>query len=140
MPPKHLWLKSLTAQSHCIIFVLLKESVIRSAMSSPCWSLPHLLSFSLPQHAALPGQRDFLQEDTVHQNHFRKNLNPKLPSRKATLKNRSHTSSTRVAETCAQTPPKEMELLRNTLYLFERKSGLSKYMYNIFKSRTSRFR
>ena len=39
----------------------------RSTMSSPCWSLPHLLSSSLPQHAALPGQRDLLQEDTVHQ-------------------------------------------------------------------------
>ena len=51
----------------CSIFVRIKESVIRSALSSPCWSLPHLLSSSLPQHAALLGQRDFLQEDTVHQ-------------------------------------------------------------------------
>ena len=35
----------------------------------PCHSLaglfPHLLPSSLPQHAALPGQRDLLQEDTV---------------------------------------------------------------------------
>ena len=34
-------------------------------MSSPSWSLPHLLSFSPLQHAALPGPRDLLQEDTV---------------------------------------------------------------------------
>ena len=36
-------------------------------MSSPCWSFPHLLSSTPPQHAAPPGQRDRLQEDTVHQ-------------------------------------------------------------------------
>ena len=36
-------------------------------MSSPCWSLPHLLSSSIPQHAAPAGQRDLLQEDTEHQ-------------------------------------------------------------------------
>ena len=36
-------------------------------MSSPCWSLPDLRSSSLPQHAALPGQRDLVQEDSVHQ-------------------------------------------------------------------------
>ena len=61
----------------CSIFVRLKESVIRSAMSSPCWSLPHLLSSSPPQHAALPGQRDFLQEDTVHQEQLPKEPLPK---------------------------------------------------------------
>ena len=55
-----------TAQSHCIIFVRLKESVIRSAVSHPCWSLPHLLTCHVPQHAAQPGQRDLLREDTVH--------------------------------------------------------------------------
>ena len=35
-------------------------------MSSPCWSLPHLLSASPPQHDAQPGQHDLLQDDTVH--------------------------------------------------------------------------
>ena len=55
-----------TAQSHCIITVRVEESVIRSAMSHPCWSLPHLLTSHVPRHAALPGPRDLLQEDTVH--------------------------------------------------------------------------
>ena len=50
----------------CRIFVRIKESVIRSAMSSPCWSPPQFLSSSLPQHEAPPGQHDLLQEDTVH--------------------------------------------------------------------------
>ena len=35
-------------------------------MSSPCWSLPHLLTSSPPQHEAQPGQHDLLQDDTVH--------------------------------------------------------------------------
>ena len=35
-------------------------------MSHPCWSLPHLLTSHVPQHAAPPGSRDLLQEDTVH--------------------------------------------------------------------------
>ena len=35
-------------------------------MSSPCWSLPHLLSHSLPQHEAPPGQQDHLQEHSTH--------------------------------------------------------------------------
>ena len=35
-------------------------------MSSLCWSLPHLLSSSLPQHEAPPGQHDLLQDDIVH--------------------------------------------------------------------------
>ena len=38
------------------------RSVIWSAMSSLCWSLPHLLTSSPPQHEA----RDLLQDDTVH--------------------------------------------------------------------------
>ena len=51
----------------CSIFARIKESVIRSAMSSPSWSLPHLLSSSLPQHEAPPRQHDLLQDDAVHQ-------------------------------------------------------------------------
>ena len=43
-----------------------RESVIRSAMSSPCWSLPHLLTSSPPQHEAPSGQHDLLQDDTAH--------------------------------------------------------------------------
>ena len=35
-------------------------------MSSPCWSLPHLLSHSLPQHEAPLGQHDLLQEHSAH--------------------------------------------------------------------------
>ena len=35
-------------------------------MSSLCWSLPHLLSSSPPQHEAPPGQHDLLQDDIVH--------------------------------------------------------------------------
>ena len=50
----------------CSTFVRIEESVIRSAMSSPCWSPPHLLSSNLPQHEAPPGQHHLLQEDTVH--------------------------------------------------------------------------
>ena len=42
------------------------RSVIWSAMSSPCWSLPHLLTSSPPQHEAPLGQHDLLQDDTVH--------------------------------------------------------------------------
>ena len=42
------------------------SSVIWSAMSSPCWSLPHLLTSSLPRHEAQPGQHDLLQDDTAH--------------------------------------------------------------------------
>ena len=38
------------------------RSVIWSVMSSLCWSLPHLLTSSPPQHEA----RDLLQDDTVH--------------------------------------------------------------------------
>ena len=49
-----------------VILVCLKESVIWSAMSSPCWSLPHLLSSSPPQHEAPPGQHDLLQDNTAH--------------------------------------------------------------------------
>ena len=54
------------SKSHCIIFVCLKESVIWSAMSSPCWSLPHLLSSSPPKHEERPGQHGLLQNDNVH--------------------------------------------------------------------------
>ena len=61
----------------CSIFVLIKDSVIGSAMSSPCWSLPHLLSSSLPQHEAPPGQNDLLQDDTVHQEPLSKEPLPK---------------------------------------------------------------
>ena len=60
-----LWLKSRWLS--CIIFVRLKESIFRSAMSHPCWSFPHLLTSSLPQHAALSGPRDLFQDHTVHQ-------------------------------------------------------------------------
>ena len=35
-------------------------------MSSLCWSLPHLLTSSPPQHEAQPGQHDLLQDDTLH--------------------------------------------------------------------------
>ena len=35
-------------------------------MSSPCWSLLHLLSSSPTQHEAPPGQHDLLHDDTVH--------------------------------------------------------------------------
>ena len=35
-------------------------------MSSPCSSLPHLLTSSPPQHETPPGQHDLLQEDTAH--------------------------------------------------------------------------
>ena len=59
-----LWLKSRWLS--CIIFVRLKESIFRSVMSHPCWSFPHLLTSSPPQHAALPGLRDLLQDNTVH--------------------------------------------------------------------------
>ena len=54
-------------KSHCIIFACLKESVIWPAMSSPCWSLPHLVSSSPPQYEAptWTGQHDVLQDDTV---------------------------------------------------------------------------
>ena len=35
-------------------------------MSSPRWSLRHLLTSSPPQHEAPPGQHDLLQDGTVH--------------------------------------------------------------------------
>ena len=68
-------------------------------MSSPCWSLPHLLSSS-PQHEAPPGQH----ETTL----YTENLFQKLHFWKATLKNRSRTSITSVTETCEQTLPQVM--------------------------------
>ena len=43
-----------------------QESILRSSMSSPCWSLPHLLTHSLPQHEAPPGQHDLLQEHSTN--------------------------------------------------------------------------
>ena len=42
------------------------SSVIWSAMSSPCWSLPHPLTSSPSQHEAQPGQHDLFQDDTAH--------------------------------------------------------------------------
>ena len=51
-----LWLKSWWLS--CVIFVRLKESVIRSAMSHPCWSFPLLLTSSPSQHAAPFRPRD----------------------------------------------------------------------------------
>ena len=59
-----LWLK--LRWLSCIIFVRLKESIFRSAVSQPCWSFPHFLTSSPPQHAALSGPRDLLQDNTVH--------------------------------------------------------------------------
>ena len=47
------------------LLVRLKESIFRSAMSHRCWSFPHLLTSSPPQHAVFSGPRD-LQENTVH--------------------------------------------------------------------------
>ena len=85
-----------------VILVCSKESVIWSAMSSPCWSLPHLLSSSPPQHEAPLGQHDLLQDDTVHTEHLFQNLY----SRQSALMNCSRTSITRVAETCATPPTK----------------------------------
>ena len=67
----------------CIIFVRLKESVIRSAISSRCWSLPHLLTSHLPQHEAQPGLHDLLRDDTEHQESF--HFFQKRHCRKATL-------------------------------------------------------
>ena len=62
-----------------VIFVRLKESVVRSAMSHPCWSVPHLLTSSPSQHAALPGPRDLLRDDTAHQQPLPQELLPPLP-------------------------------------------------------------
>ena len=50
----------------CIILVRLEESIFRSAMSHPSWSFPHLVTSSPPQHAAVSGPRDLLQDNTVH--------------------------------------------------------------------------
>ena len=44
----------------------IQKFILRSSMSSPCWSLPHFLSHSLPQHDAPPGQHDLLQEQSTH--------------------------------------------------------------------------
>ena len=97
-------------KSHCIIFVRRKESVIWSAMSSPCWSLPHLLTSHLPTTHHL--DRTIFSETTLYtNNHFRKNLSrlfQKLLHRKAALKNHSLTSIMRVPETSAQTLPQEV--------------------------------
>ena len=81
----------------CSIFVRIQESVVRSAMSSPCWSLPHLSSS--PHHEAPPGQHDLLQDDTVHREPLSKTTWSKTP------KNPSRTSIMRVADACAQTLP-----------------------------------
>ena len=59
-----LWLK--TRWLSCIIFVRLKEYIFKSVMSHPCWSFPHLITSIPPQHAALLGPRDLLQDNTVH--------------------------------------------------------------------------
>ena len=44
----------------------IKESILQSSMSSPCWFLPHLLSHSPPQHEAPPGEHDLLQKHSTH--------------------------------------------------------------------------
>ena len=99
-------------RSHCVhlscsIFVRIKESVIRSAMASPCWSPPHLLSSSHNTKHHL--RSTTFSKMTLHtKNHSRKSLFQKLPGRKATLKNNSRTSIKRVAETCAQTLPQKV--------------------------------
>ena len=82
-------------KSHWIIFVCLKERHL-STMSSPYWSLSHLLSSSPPQHEAPPGNHDLLQDDF-----FTEHLFQNFISRQAALKNRSRSSITRVVETCA---------------------------------------
>ena len=57
-------------------------------MSSPCWSLPHLLTSSLPRHEAPPGQHD-LPKTTLYTVLLFQNLF----SRQAALMNRSHSES-----------------------------------------------
>ena len=70
-----------------------KESVIWSAMSSPCWSLPHLLSSRPPQHEAQPGQHDLLQDNPVHQAPLPKTIRS-TSSAKEPLSHVRNTSST----------------------------------------------
>ena len=53
-----------------VISARVKKSAFRSSMSSPCWSLPPLLSHSLPQQKAPLGQRDLLQEHSTHPAQF----------------------------------------------------------------------
>ena len=94
----------------CSIFVRIKESVIRSAMSSPCWSLPHI---SLPVYHNTKHHLDsttFSKTTLYTKNHSRKNVFQKLPGRKATQENHSRSSIMRVAETCAQTLTHVMSL------------------------------
>ena len=90
----------------CSIFVRIKESVIRSAMSSPLLvsTTPSLFQ-SITTRSTTWTARPSPRRHCTPRNHSRKNLYQKLPGRKATLKNRSHTSIMRVAETCAQTLP-----------------------------------
>ena len=66
------------------------RSVIWSAMSSLCWSLPHLVTSSSPQHEALPARFS-----------PRRHCTPSTSSRT----NRSRTSVSRVAETRATPLP-----------------------------------
>ena len=77
-------------------------------MSSPWWSLPHLLTSSLPQHEAPSGQHDLLQDNTVHQDPPSARTSSKNNLVGKTLKNKSLTSILGVAETRAQALPQVM--------------------------------
>ena len=82
----------------------------------PCHFLAGLcLTFSLPVHHNTKHHLDsttFSKTRLYTKNHFRKNFFQKLFGRKATLKNHSHISIMRVAETSAQTLPQECAHLR----------------------------
>ena len=102
-----LWLSSWTAQDVLVVASLCAWNSLSSGqpMSSPCWSLPHLLSSS-PQP---PGQHDLLQDDTVHREPLLQEPLPPLPettlsesnARSESNAEKSLTLISRVPETCA---------------------------------------
>ena len=88
----------------CFIFVCLKGSVIGSAMSSPCWSLSHLLLFQSTTTrsttwTARPSPRRHCTPSTSSRS---------FSCRQAALMDRSRTSITRMAETRATPLPQVM--------------------------------
>ena len=77
-------------------------------MSHPWWSLPHLLTSHVPQHAALPGPLDLLKEDTVQLvvSAYQKHQQTQS-GRIAALKNHAHTLTMSAGNLRNNTPTQE---------------------------------
>ena len=83
---------------------------IFARMNIVCHPVSHVISLLVPTTFSLPVHNTKHLDSTAFSKTtmYTENLFQKLHCRKATLKNRSRTSITRVAETCEQTLPQVM--------------------------------